>query len=113
MAESLGEYLIYLRKKMNIEVSRQMAEKLNITPQYMHDIENNNRIPSEKILKKIEKILYLNESDKEKLYDLAAASYKTNKVPADIANYIINSSDAKSKIRKMMKEEGRNNNGGN
>ena len=50
MEESLGKYLVILRKeKLNIEVSRQMAKKLEITPQYMHDIENDNRIPSKKV----------------------------------------------------------------
>ena len=115
MAESLGKYIIDLRKKkLNIDVSRQMAEKLGITPQYMHDIENDNRIPSEKVLKKIEEVFSLDEEEKEKIYDMAAAAYKNNKVPMDIANYIINNSEAKSKIRKMMKqEERRNNNGSN
>ncbi len=108
MAESLGNYLINLRKqKLNINVSRKMAEKLDITPQYMHDIENDNRIPSEKILKKIEQVLSLNEAEREKLYDIAAAAYKDSKVPADIANYIINNAEAKSKIREMMKKEGK------
>lgn len=112
MAESLGKYLIRLRKqKLNIDVSRKMAEKLEITPQYMHDIENDNRIPSEKVLKKIEEVLDLNEGEKEKIYDMAASAYKNNKVPVDIANYIINNSEAKIKIREMMKKEGKNNGG--
>ena len=106
MAEGWGKFLVDLRKKkVNIEVSRQMAEKLNITSQYMHDIENDNRIPSEKILKKIEVVYALNEREKEKLYDMAAAAYKNNKVPLDIANYIISNADVKSKIRAMMKED--------
>lgn len=117
MNKNLGEYIVFLRKeRLNINVSRQMAEKLEITPQYMHDIENNNRIPSEKILKKMEKIFELNEGEKEELYDLAANSYKNAKVPVDIANYIIKNENVKSKIRKMMQqdeERGQNNNGSN
>ena len=106
MNESLGDYIIYLRKnKLNIDVSRQMAEKLEITAQYMHDIENDNRVPSEKILKRMEKVFDLNQEEKEKMYDLASISYKEKKVPIDIANYIISNSDVKSKIRKMMKED--------
>lgn len=112
MAESLGKYLINLRKqKLNIDISRKMAEKLEITPQYMYDIENDNRIPSEKVLKKIEEVFSLDEEEKEKIYDMAAAAYKNNKVPVDIANYIINNSEAKTKIREMMKKEGRNSGG--
>ena len=105
MEESLGKYLVILRKeKLNIEVSRQMAKKLEITPQYMHDIENDNRIPSKRVLNKIEKVFNLNQREKEKLYDLASNSYKEKKVPEDIAAFIIENDDAKIKIRRMMKE---------
>ncbi len=106
MKESFGSYVVSLRKnKLNIDVSRQMAEKLEITAQYMHDIENDNRVPSEKILKRMEKIFDLNQEEKVKMYDLAAISYKEKKVPIDIANYIIKNSEIKSKIREMMKED--------
>ena len=106
MNESLGDFIVFLRKnKLKIDVSRQMAEKLEITAQYMHDIENNNRVPSEKILKRMEKAFNLNQEEKEKMYDLASTSYKEKKVPVDIANYIIGNSEARSKIRKMMKED--------
>lgn len=78
----------------------------------MYDIKNDNRIPSEKVLQKIERIFELNEE--EKLYDLGAMSYKKNKVPLDIANYIISNEEAKYKIREMMeKDERRNNSGSN
>lgn len=108
MNESLGEYIVFLRKnKLNIDVSRQMAEKLEITAQYMHDIENNNRVPSEKILKRMEKVFNLKQDEKEKMYDLASVSYKEKKVPVDIANYIIENSEIRSKIREMMKEDNR------
>ena len=106
MKENFGDYIVFLRKnKLQIDVSRQMAEKLEITAQYMHDIENNNRVPSEKILKRMENVFNLDKEEKEKMYDLASTAYKEKKVPADIANYIISNSEARSKIRKMMNED--------
>lgn len=103
MEDKLGNYIIFLRNtKTEIRSSRQLAKKLEITAQYMHDIENGNRIPSSQILNKIEKLFCLNADEKHKLYDLAASSYKDNKVPADIANFIIENDDIKIIIREMM-----------
>ena len=39
------------------------------------------------------------------LFDLATENSKTKKIPVDIANYILENEDAKSKIRKMIYEE--------
>lgn len=103
MKDKLGNYIIYLRDtKTDIRSSRQLAKKLEITAQYMHDIESGNRIPSSQILNKMEKLFFLNDDEKHKLYDLAASSYKDNKVPADIANFIIENEEVKTIIREMM-----------
>lgn len=103
MNNKLGKYIVFLRdSKTNIKSSRQLAIKLEITAQYMHDIESGSRIPSTQILKKIEKIFDLNDEEKYKLYDLASISYKENKVPADIADFIIENDDVKNIIREMM-----------
>ena len=58
MNNKFGNYIVYLRNnKMNDMSSRQVAKLLNITPQYMCDIENGNRIPSRQILNKIVDII--------------------------------------------------------
>lgn len=105
MKNELGNYIIYLRDtKTNINSSRQLAKRLGITAQYMYDIEKGNRIPSSQILNKIETLFSLTINEKHKLYDLAASSYKDNKVPADIANFIVENDEVKNIIREMMKK---------
>lgn len=106
MNNKLGNYIVNLRnKKMNKISSRQVAKLLDITPQYMCDIENGSRIPSAQLLDKIVKVFKLKDEEKNKLYDYAATSSKNNKVPADIANFIINNDVAKIVIRQMMNEQ--------
>lgn len=105
MNKRFGEYVVFLRKnKLKIESSRQLAKKLNISAQYMCDIENGGRIPSAKLLQEMEMIFELSEEEKTKFYDLASLSYKSEKVPADIAKFIISNTEAKDAIRKMMSE---------
>ena len=106
MNNKFGNYIVDLRnKKMRDKSSRQVAKLLNITPQYMCDIENGCRIPSAQLLNKIVDIFKLEDEEKNKLYDYAATSYKNNKVPADIANFIINNDEVKNVIRQMMNEQ--------
>ncbi len=103
MNNKLGNYIADLRnKKLNNISSRKAAKMLDITPQYMCDIENGSRIPSAQLLGKIVEVFKLKNEEGNKLYDYAAASSKNNKVPADIANFIINNDEAKTTIRQMM-----------
>lgn len=105
MKESLGKYIVDLRdKNTDIKTSRIMAQKLNITSQYMYDIEKDNRVPSSKLLKKIEELVVSMPEERNRLYDLASCSYKDKKVPADIAKFIIENDEVKQKIREMMKD---------
>lgn len=102
--KTLGSYIKNLIvNKKQCAPSRKIAQELGITAQYMHDIENDNRVPSNNILKKIENLFCLDEIEKHVLYDLAAKSYKEEKVPSDIAEYIINNSDVRTMIRELMK----------
>lgn len=106
MNNRFGNYIVDLRnKKMNNSSSRQIAKLLDITPQYMCDIENGSRVPSAQLLNKIVEVFKLENEEKDKLYDYAATSYKNNKVPADIADFIINNDEAKNVIRQMMNEQ--------
>lgn len=106
MNNRFGNYIVDLRnKKMNNSSSRQIAKLLDITPQYMCDIENGSRVPSAQLLNKIVEVFKLENEEKDKLYDYAATSYKNNKVPADIADFIINNDEAKNVIRQVMNEQ--------
>ena len=50
MKSNLGEYLYDLRKKSGKTI-KVLKEELKISPQYLNDIENNKRIPSDKLLR--------------------------------------------------------------
>ena len=104
MKSNLGEYLYDLRKKSGKTI-KVLKEELKISPQYLNDIENNKRIPSDKLLRKFAETYKLGGDEKTILFDLATENSKTKKIPVDIANYILENEDAKSKIRKMIYEE--------
>lgn len=99
----LGKIIHEMRKKSKKTI-KTITEELEISPQYLNDIENGKRVPSGILLKKIIKLFNLDGNEQRKLYDCASNSYKEKKVPADIAEFIINNEDAKDKIRKLMKD---------
>lgn len=83
-----------------------VIKELNITAQYLNDIENGKRIPSADLMKKIIEILKLSDSDKIKMYDYASDSHKTKRIPVDIEEFILTNKDAKKRIRKLILEMG-------
>mgnify|MGYP003196458986 CR=1 FL=1 len=83
MKSNLGEYLYDLK------------EELKISPQYLNDIENNKRIPSDKLLRNFAETYKLGVDEKTILFDLATENSKTKKIPVDIANYILENEDDK------------------
>ena len=100
----------FIKKKINVVIEKDNMKKseiireLSITTQYLNDIENGKRIPSSKLMKKMAKVLKLNENETIQLYDLASECHKDKKVPADIEEFIINNKDAKNKIREIIME---------
>lgn len=108
MESKLGEFIrnkikVYLENNKGKKKS-DLIKELNITTQYLNDIENNKRVPSASLMKKMISILGINNKEKIELYDLASASHKDKKIPADIEEYILNNKDAKTKIRKLISE---------
>lgn len=107
MKNELGNYLKEKIKKYasdnNIKKS-EIIRKLEITTQYLNDIENGKRVPSATLMKKMIEILEFNEMEKIKLYDLASISHKSKKIPADIEEFILNNKAATKKIRKLISE---------
>lgn len=108
MENKLGEFI---RKKIKIYLDNNKGKKksdlikeLNITTQYLNDIENNKRVPSANLMKKMIDVLGINNNEKIELYDLASESHKDKKIPADIEEYILNNKEAKNKIRKLINE---------
>ena len=99
----LGKVIYELRKKSKKTI-KMITEELEISPQYLNDIENGKRVPSAILLKKMMKLFNLDKDTQKNLYDYASNSYKEKKVPADIAEFIINNEEAKDKIRMLMKD---------
>ena len=104
MNGNLGEFLYNLRQESGKTI-KELKVSLGISHQYINDLENNKRVPSNKLLEAIARTYNLNSERKIKLYDLATQSSKTKKVPVDIENYILENEEAKEKIRKMIYEE--------
>lgn len=105
MTDNLGNYLKFLRKNAQEKKTiKKITSELNISPQYLNDLENNKRVPSEELLNKFIKLYKLEKEERIKLYDLAALSYKKKKVPSDIATFILENEDVKNKIRNMMQD---------
>lgn len=108
MENKLGDFI---REKIKLHLDKNKGKKkadlikeLNITTQYLNDIENNKRVPSASLMKKMIDVLDINNNEKIELYDLASVCHKDKKIPVDIEEYILNNKDAKNKIRKLIRE---------
>ncbi len=68
---------------------RGMAAKLDLSPVYMSNIENDRRAaPSQEYLERMALLLQLDKPEREWMLDLAAKS-KQNRVSADLPDYIM------------------------
>jgi transcriptional regulator with XRE-family HTH domain len=59
---SLGQVIYDARMKLKLSL-RQAAKLLEITPSYLSDIENDRRVPSEDVLRRISALLKLDQDD--------------------------------------------------
>lgn len=88
MKDTFGEFVSRKRQEQNISL-RKFAGIVKISPEYLSKIENNERpSPSTDILIRISEKLYLSETEKELLFDLAAQSKPTPTIAIDLINYI-------------------------
>jgi transcriptional regulator with XRE-family HTH domain len=60
--KTIGDVIHDARAKLNLSL-RDVTKKLDITPSYLSDIENNRRVPSEAVLGKLAKLLQLDYDD--------------------------------------------------
>lgn len=68
---------------------RKLAERLDISPVYMSNIENDrNPAPKDDILEHMSQLLKLDKQEREQLYELAAKSKTYTAVPGDLPEYI-------------------------
>lgn len=95
---TFGEYIEEKRKSKKITL-RGLAEKLDIAPSYMSDIEKGKRNPNRKeLIDNIAKILNLTQEEHNELYDLSAQQNE-NDVSVDLTEYIMNDKFARTALR--------------
>ena len=95
---TFGEFVEQKRKALEITM-RGLADKLNIAPAYMCNIEKGRRSPPKKKLEELATILKLDKTDREQFYDLAAR-FNERTVSADIADYIMQNGELLVALRK-------------
>ena len=88
MEQTFGSFLREKRMARGLTL-RGMAAKLDLSPVYMSNIENDRRAaPSQEYLERMAMLLQLDKPEREWLLDLAAKS-KQNRVSADLPDYIM------------------------
>jgi transcriptional regulator with XRE-family HTH domain len=61
-SQTIGDVIRDARMKLDLSL-RDVTGKLDITPSYLSDIENNRRVPSEEVLRKLADLLKLDYDD--------------------------------------------------
>lgn len=86
--ENFGQYLYSIRSSQM--TLREFAARVDKSPGYMCDLENNRKDPPNKeLLDAIVEILSLDDTERIKLFDLAGKGRQ--EVSADLPDYIMNS----------------------
>lgn len=92
-----GEYVKQRRESLNMTM-RDFAEKIQISPAYLCDIEKGNRKPPEKYLEKFAEVLQITDAEElNSFYDSAGLS--KNGQHTDINNYIDGLPSARMALR--------------
>lgn len=93
-----GEFISKKRIDMGFTL-RGMAEKLDISPAYLSDIEKSRRNPPDLfLLEKFAQILNLSEEQKNLMYDLAGKD--RSEVSPDLSQYIMSNEIVRIALRK-------------
>ena len=94
---TLGSFLRSRRERIGKSL-RGFAAELGIAPPYLHDIEKDNRTPSDKLLPALIQGLDLSQGEETLLYDLIRQ--KRQGVYPDLNSYIQNTELARVALRK-------------
>ena len=96
--QTFGSFLREKRIARGLRL-RGMAAKLDLSPVYMSNIENDRRAaPSQEYLERMAMLLQLDKPEREWLLDLAAKS-KQNRVSADLPDYIMDREIVRAALR--------------
>lgn len=98
MEQTFGSFLREKRIARGLTL-RGMAAKLDLSPVYMSNIENDRRpAPTRAYLERLEQELHLNKAETEQMLDLAAKS-QNNRVSADLPDYIMDREIVRAALR--------------
>lgn len=98
MEQTFGSFLREKRMARGLTL-RGMAAKLDLSPVYMSNIENDRRAaPSQEYLERMALLLQLDKPEREWMLDLAAKS-KQNRVSADLPDYIMDREIVRAALR--------------
>lgn len=99
--DSFGEFIVNKRKKNKL-TARQLALKLNISSNYLCEIEKGKKIfVSDEILENMKKILCDNLDEELLFYELIALEQNT--IPKDISQYVLKNKYIQKAIRLAQK----------
>ena len=98
MEQTFGSYVREKRMARGLSL-RGLAAKLEVSPVYMSNMENDRRLaPTKEKMDRLIEILGLCQADTELLLDLAAKS-KTQRVSADLPEYIMERDIVRAALR--------------
>ena len=98
MEQTFGSFVREKRQSIGLSL-RTLAAKLDLSPVYMSNIENDRRVaPSQEYLERMALLLQLDKPEREWMLDLAAKS-KQNRVSADLPDYIMDREIVRAALR--------------
>ena len=98
MEQTFGSFLREKRIARGLTL-RGMAAKLDLSPVYMSNIENDRRAaPVQEYLERLALLLQLGKADREQMLDLAAKS-RQDRVSADLPDYIMDREIVRTALR--------------
>ncbi len=100
--ETFGSYIKSRRLRLEMTV-REMSKRLEVSPAYLSDIENDRRYPmgNDKI-ELLVSIYNLNEDEQALMYDFAGRARK--EIAPDLPNYIMEEDIVRVALRRAKKE---------
>lgn len=98
MEQTFGSFVREKRQSIGLSL-RTLAAKLDLSPVYLSNIENDRRAaPSQEYLERMAMLLQLDKPEREWMLDLAAKS-KQNRVSADLPDYIMDREIVRAALR--------------
>ena len=98
MEQTFGSFIRNRRMARGLTL-RGMAAKLDLSPVYMSNIENDRRAaPTQEHLERMAMLLQLDKADREQMLDLAARS-RQDRVSADLPDYIMDREIVRAALR--------------